>query len=314
MELYPDVLYRNSHRLVSQVSLDFKREIYDRINWKPRVIGIKGPKGVGKSTLLKQHIREAFPDDSKVLYASLDHIWFNGNSLDDLVEYHYIHGGTHLFLDEVHKYKNWQWGIKNIYDNYPSLNVVFTGSSMLQIDEGNADLSRRATMNIVNGMSFREYLAFEGILSWDKVSLDDILSRHIEIAAEITNKVHVLDYFDDYLRQGYYPFYKEDPEGMQAGYRAGHSRRYGSGVCNCSETEEVAVYHRSAGSFHPEDGRYLHPVGGQPRTGAQALGFAGKGGFDRTAQNQRQGCQEDVVTRQIVPGQPQPDVCPVQYS
>ena len=85
MELNPDVLYRNSHRLVSQVSLDFKREIYDRINWKPRIIGIKGPKGVGKSTLLKQHIREAFPDDSKVLYASLDHIWFNGNSLDDLV-------------------------------------------------------------------------------------------------------------------------------------------------------------------------------------------------------------------------------------
>ena len=214
MELNPDVLYRNSHRLVSQVSLDFKREVYDRINWKPRIIGIKGPKGVGKSTLLKQHIREAFPDDSKVLYASLDHIWFNGNSLDDLVEYHYIHGGTHLFLDEVHKYKNWQWGIKNIYDNYPSLNVVFTGSSMLQIDEGNADLSRRATMNIVNGMSFREYLAFEGILSWDKVSLDDILSRHVEIATEITNKVHVLDYFDDYLHQGYYPFYKEDPEGF----------------------------------------------------------------------------------------------------
>ena len=120
MELNPDVLYRNSHRLISQVSLDFKREIYDRINWKPRIIGIKGPKGVGKSTLLKQHIRESFPDDSKVLYASLDHIWFNGNSLDDLVEYHYIHGGTHLFLDEVHKYKNWQWGIKNIYDNYPS--------------------------------------------------------------------------------------------------------------------------------------------------------------------------------------------------
>lgn len=214
MELNPDVLYRNSHRLVSQISLDFKREIYDRINWKPRIIGIKGPKGVGKSTLLKQHIREAFPDDSKVLYASLDHIWFNGNSLDDLVEYHYIHGGTHLFLDEVHKYKNWQWGIKNIYDNYPSMNVVFTGSSMFQIDEGNADLSRRATMNIINGMSFREYLAFEGILSWDKVSLDDILSRHMEIATEITNNVHVLDYFDDYLHQGYYPFYKEDPEGF----------------------------------------------------------------------------------------------------
>ena len=209
MELNPDVLYRNSHRLVSQVSLDFKREVYDRINWEPRIIGIKGPKGVGKSTLLKQHIRESFPDDSKILYASLDHIWFNGNSLDDLVEYHYTHGGTHLFLDEVHKYKNWQWGIKNIYDNYPSMNVVFTGSSMLQIGQGNVDLSRRTSMNTVNGMSFREYLAFEGVLHWDKVSLEDILTKHVEIATEITKQVHVLDYFRDYLKHGYYPFYKE---------------------------------------------------------------------------------------------------------
>lgn len=214
MELNPDVLYRNSHRLVSQVSLDFKREVYDRINWQPRVIGIKGPKGVGKSTLLKQHIRETFPDDSRILYASLDHIWFNGNSLDDLVEYHYTHGGTHLFLDEVHKYKNWQWGVKNIYDNYPTMNVVFTGSSMLQIGEGNIDLSRRTSMNTVHGMSFREYLAFEGILSMDKFSLEDILTRHVEIATEITGKVHVLPYFNAYLKYGYYPFYKEDIEGF----------------------------------------------------------------------------------------------------
>lgn len=214
MELNPDVLYRNSHRLVSQVSLDFKREVYDRINWQPRVIGIKGPKGVGKSTLLKQHIRETFPDDSRILYASLDHIWFNGNSLDDLVEYHYTHGGTHLFLDEVHKYKNWQWGVKNIYDNYPTMNVVFTGSSMLQIGEGNIDLSRRTSMNTVHGMSFREYLAFEGILSMDKISLEDILTRHVEIATEITGKVRVLPYFNAYLKYGYYPFYKEDIEGF----------------------------------------------------------------------------------------------------
>ena len=139
---------------------------------------------------------------------------FHGNSLDDLVEYHYTHGGTHLFLDEVHKYKNWQWGIKNIYDNYPTMNVVFTGSSMLQIGEGNVDLSRRTSMNTVNGMSFREYLAFEGVLSWDKVSLEDILSKHVEIATEITKHVHVLDYFKDYLKHGYYPFYKEDIEGF----------------------------------------------------------------------------------------------------
>ena len=214
MELNPDILYRNSHRLVSQVGLDFKREIYGHINWKPGIIGIKGPKGVGKSTLLKQHIRESFPDDSKVLYASLDHIWFNGNSLDDLVEYHYIHGGTHLFLDEVHKYKNWQWGIKNIYDNYPMMHVVFTGSSMLQIGEENVDLSRRTSMNTIDGMSFREYLDFEGLLSWQKIALEDILTHHVEIATEITRKIHVLNSFKEYLQHGYYPFYKEDLEGF----------------------------------------------------------------------------------------------------
>lgn len=214
MELNPEVLYRNSHRLVSQVSLEFKREVYDRINWTPRIIGIKGPKGVGKSTLIKQHIRESFPDDSKVLYASLDHIWFNGNSLDDLVEYHYVHGGTHLFLDEVHKYKDWQWGIKNIYDNYPTMNVVFTGSSMLQIGEGNVDLSRRAGMNVIHGMSFREFLAFEGVLFWDKLSLEDILKQHVEIATAISKQIHILPYFENYLKHGYYPFYKEDPTGF----------------------------------------------------------------------------------------------------
>ena len=113
----PEILYRNSHRNVTQVSLVFKRELYNKINWNARIIGIKGPKGVGKSTLLKQHIKEAFPDDSQVLYVSLDNMWFANNSLADLVEYHYTHGGTHLFLDEVHKYEHWQTSIKNIYDD-----------------------------------------------------------------------------------------------------------------------------------------------------------------------------------------------------
>ena len=216
MSVNPEILYRNSHRNVSQVSMDFKRNLHSTINWNARIIGIKGPKGVGKSTLLKQHIKEAFPDDSKVLYVSLDNMWFANNSLADLVEYHYTHGGTHLFLDEVHKYEHWQTYIKNIYDDYPTMNVVFTGSSMLKLNKGEGDLSRRVAMYTMEGLSFREYLMFEKILHFDKLSLDDILKNHTQIATAIADKIHILPYFEQYCIYGYYPFYKEDLEGFHS--------------------------------------------------------------------------------------------------
>lgn len=216
MDFNPEILYRNSHRVVSQVSLDFKRDLHNKINWNARIIGIKGPKGVGKSTLLKQHIKEAFPDDSKVLYVSLDNMWFANNSLSELVEYHYTHGGTYLFLDEVHKYEHWQTYIKNIYDDYPTMHVVFTGSSMLKLNKGEGDLSRRVAMYTMNGLSFREYLMFESILQFEKLSLDDILKRHTQIAVAIADKIHILPHWENYYRHGYYPFYKEDLQGFHA--------------------------------------------------------------------------------------------------
>lgn len=216
MSINPEILYRNSHRNVSQVSVSFKRDFHDTINWNARLIGIKGPKGVGKSTLLKQHIKETFPDDSKVLYVSLDNMWFANNDLADLVEYHYLHGGTHLFLDEVHKYEHWQTYIKNIYDDYPTMNVVFTGSSMLKLDKGEGDLSRRAAMYTMDGLSFREYLMFENALQFNKLSLDDITKNHVQIATDIARRIHILPYFEQYCKYGYYPFYKEDLEGFHA--------------------------------------------------------------------------------------------------
>lgn len=212
----PEILYRNSHRNVQAVSMKFQRELLHTINWNARIIGIKGPKGVGKSTLLKQHIKEAFPDDSKVLYVSLDNMWFANNSLADLVEYHYTHGGTHLFLDEVHKYEHWQTYIKNIYDDYPSMNVVFTGSSMLKLEKGEGDLSRRVAMHTMNGLSFREYLMFEDVLHHEKIPLEDILTHHVQIATAIADKVRILPHFENYCQHGYYPFYKEDLEGFHA--------------------------------------------------------------------------------------------------
>lgn len=214
MDFNPDILYRNSRRIISQVSLEFKRELHDRINWNARIIGIKGPKGVGKSTLLKQHIKETFADDDRALYVSLDNMWFANNSLADLVEYHYTHGGTHLFLDEVHKYEHWQTYIKNIYDDYPTMHVVFTGSSMLKLNKGEGDLSRRVAMHTMRGLSFREYLMFENVMRFKKLTLDDILNNHVKIASDIAKKLRILPHWERYCRHGYYPFYKEDLDGF----------------------------------------------------------------------------------------------------
>lgn len=208
-----DYLYTVSNRRVSQIDLSYKRPIYYQINWDNRLIGIKGPKGVGKSTLLLQHIKETFSDLSKVLYVSLDNMWFASNSLIDLVEYHYTHGGTHIFLDEIHKYKHWQDAIKNIYDDYPDLHVVYTGSSILKLKAGDGDLSRRMRSYEMTGLSFREYMAFEGKLQYRVISLEDLLNNHVTIASEIVSKVKILPAFESYLKEGYYPFYKEEGDG-----------------------------------------------------------------------------------------------------
>lgn len=208
-----DYLYQISNRKISAISLDYKRPLYHKINWDNRLIGIKGPKGVGKSTLILQHIKESFPDRSKVLYVSLDNIWFTTNELTDLVEYHYTHGGSHIFLDEVHRYKGWQQVMKNIYDDYPDLHIAYTGSSILKVRTADGDLSRRLRSYDINGLSFREYLAFEGVKDYRILTLEEILSDHISLASDITAGVKILPYFEKYLKTGYYPFYKEEGDG-----------------------------------------------------------------------------------------------------
>ena len=205
-------LYANSYRLVSQVSTEHKRYLYGQLPWDTRMLCIRGARGVGKTTMLLQRIAEAFPQGGNAaLYVSLDELWFSQNHLVDLADYHYTHGGTHLFLDEVHRYphENWAQEIKNIYDRYPGFHVVFTGSSMLKIDQSQADLSRRCLFFTMQGLSFREYLVFNGIARFEPVSLQQVLSQHVHLAMEITRQVHVLQYFEEYLRHGYYPFYHE---------------------------------------------------------------------------------------------------------
>lgn len=207
-----EVLYTIYHRKLSRVTLVYKRYLYEKINWNSRLIGIKGARGVGKTTLLLQHIKSAFSDVDSVFYVSLDDLWFKAHSLMELVEYVYTHGITHLFLDEVHRYPEWSQVLKSIYDNYPDLHIVYTGSSMLEIDNSKADLSRRQTVYEMYGFSFREYLAFEGIISLAPISLEELVNRHVMNAMEMTSSIKILPIFEKYLRIGYYPFYKEAGE------------------------------------------------------------------------------------------------------
>lgn len=192
-------------------SMDFVRSLESEINWNARLIGVKGARGVGKTTLLLQHIQLHHSENlDTVLFVSLDSIWFSNNTLVDLADNFVKKGGEFLFLDEVHRYDNWSQELKNIYDDYPMLKVVFTGSSLLQILNARADLSRRAITYTMPGLSFREYLSIETGQTFTKLTLDSILNNHTKESTLVNSKVKPLYYFDKYLKQGYYPFYKEE--------------------------------------------------------------------------------------------------------
>ena len=211
-----DEILRIYNRRLQGTPEGFKRYLIDKIDWRDNLIAIKGAKGMGKTTMLLQHINESFTDKDKALYLSLDNLWFETHYINDLIEYHYTHGGTHLFLDEVHYFPNWKTLIKNINDDYPGLHVVYTGSSMLKIDSGVADLSRRQLPYTLHGMSFREYLLYEGLAEIEPITLDFLLSNHRQIAEDIlTNGMKILPLFGDYLRHGYYPFYKSVYSGFE---------------------------------------------------------------------------------------------------
>lgn len=194
---------------IKTISTTHIRDIYYDINWNDQLIGIRGARGVGKTTLMLQRILLSLPDKSKALYVSLDNIWFGNHTLLELAENCYNEGIEYLFLDEVHKFKGWQQQIKNIYDIFPSLKLVFTGSSLLEIDHSIADLSRRCRLYDMYGLSFRGFLNFEGF-NFKPISLQDVLYNHIKIAGRICEDIDIEKYFKKYLKYGFYPFYKQE--------------------------------------------------------------------------------------------------------
>lgn len=193
-------LYTYMSELLKQTPLKFIRYKYDKINWDARMIGILGPRGIGKSTMVLQRIKNT--PDNHSLYVAADNIYFANNRLTDLADDFVKEGGTHLYIDEVHKYNGWSRELKQIYDIHPSLHVIFTGSSVLDIYRGEADLSRRALMYFMYGLSFREYLGLFHGVSCPVYTLDEILANQ----ATIDNVDHPLPLFRDYLSRGYYPF------------------------------------------------------------------------------------------------------------
>ena len=201
-----DILVEKFQKKMDAVSLQFKRSLMQQINWEARLIGIKGARGVGKTTLMLQYIKENLPLDGASLYVSLDNIWFGENKLSSLVDTFVKSGGKYLFLDEVHKYPNWSQEIKNSYDDYPELKIVFTGSSLLEILNARADLSRRAVVYELQGLSYREFLELKLGKVFPIYTLQDLLENHLAHARTVNAAIRPLQYFEEYLRTGYFPY------------------------------------------------------------------------------------------------------------
>ena len=201
-----DILLEQSERLISNINLNFKRYLFGTIQWDSRLIGIKGARGTGKTTLLLQWIKEQNLPTEKAAYFSLDDLYFLEHSLKETVTQFYKNGGLVLVLDEVHKYKNWSIEIKNIYDFFPELKIIFTGSSIIDISRQEGDLSRRALMYELPGLSYREYLSMLGIINLPVIGLEELLFNSAEIKKKIPHTFRPLEHFNNYLNYGYYPF------------------------------------------------------------------------------------------------------------
>lgn len=215
MEYAIEELLRRSEQVLKFVDTSFKRSLFSVIRWENRLTGIKGARGTGKTTLLLQRLKELNKPVTEAVYFTLDDLYFTTHNLTDTADLFYKKGGRFLFLDEVHKYAGWAGQVKNLYDLYPDLKIAFTGSSIIDIAKEEADLSRRADIYELQGLSFREYLVLkEGLKVPGPLSLETITSQKQLWKAQFDPSFIPLKYFAAYLKNGYYPFFTEDEEGL----------------------------------------------------------------------------------------------------
>lgn len=208
-----EALFKKHKMLISQINTDIVREMMHSVNWEKQLVAIRGSRGVGKTTLIRQYIKQKFGISAgEALYCVMDSMYFANHTLLELAEQFHLMGGTHLFLDEVHRYPTWSREIKEIIDLYPNMKITFTGSSLIQILNADADLSRRVLSYTMEGLSFREYLQFYKGIHIPVYSLEDILTNYDDICAETNKLCHPQPLFGEYLRVGYFPFYDGDEE------------------------------------------------------------------------------------------------------
>lgn len=206
-------LFLKQERMLDQTDTSIVRDMINKIHWNHRLIAIRGSRGVGKTTLMKQYIKLNWPKGSReVLYCSLDSMYFSNHTLLELAENFYLMGGKRLFLDEVHKYPTWSREIKEIYDSYQSLQIVFSGSSLLNLLNADADLSRRCLPYTMAGLSFREFLMFYKGITFPVCTLDELLQNGAELCSDINRTCKPQPLFEEYLKEGYYPFFDGNRE------------------------------------------------------------------------------------------------------
>lgn len=205
-----DSLKATFRRLIAAQQTQTYRYLYDRFSLDDRLIGLIGPRGVGKTTLLLQIIKNRFVDLQGVFYFSADHIYFNSHNLYQFIEDLYRNEDiTTFFIDEIHKYPNWEQELKNLYDGFPKLKIVFSGSSSLDLVKGSHDLSRRASLNTLEGLSFREFLNFKTHSTFEAIDFDSLLENPLPFNSILPDIPKLKSHFKDYLQSGYYPFFLE---------------------------------------------------------------------------------------------------------
>jgi uncharacterized protein len=201
-----DFLWQVYHRLISQTNYPVRRFLYDQLNSDRRLTGVVGPRGVGKTTLLLQYIKDNYYKDGTAFYFSADQVYFSEVSILEFVDNLYNnHGVRVVFIDEIHQYNNWSQELKNIYDSFPDIKVIFSGSSSIDLISGSYDLSRRAHLLELPGLSFREYLNIKLGESLEVISFVDLINNHQQIAASLTNITTLMQHFLEYMSFGYYP-------------------------------------------------------------------------------------------------------------